>query len=244
MTPDAEHHQGGKESLRASRQALYEALCKAIAIRQHGSAKMDASSTKRCPQCAEDVKAEAKVCRFCGFDFGAADRVRVEREQAAERYRVERERKQSQPAWKKALRSLEQGWQKIEEMERQNKGSNSASCCGCSCGSLCVIAGIPVLLVLFPLTLGAAVRSAPDSAPCALWNPRAGFASRFAIRLIETYRQYLSGRLPVRCRFEPSCSAYGLRAYRSHRFMTATRMTVWRILRCNPLNRRSTFERS
>lgn len=28
--------------------------------------------TKRCPQCAEDVKAEAKVCRFCGHEFPPA----------------------------------------------------------------------------------------------------------------------------------------------------------------------------
>ena len=27
------------------------------------------SATKRCPQCAEDVKADAKVCRYCGYEW-------------------------------------------------------------------------------------------------------------------------------------------------------------------------------
>jgi len=31
-----------------------------------------ASDEKTCPQCAEQVKAAAKVCRFCGHSFAAA----------------------------------------------------------------------------------------------------------------------------------------------------------------------------
>lgn len=36
------------------------------------------------------------------------------------------------------------------------------------------------------------------------------------------------------CRFHPSCSAYGLECYRRHNVFRATRLTLWRILRCNP----------
>jgi hypothetical protein len=28
-------------------------------------------SLKKCPKCAEEVKAEAQVCRFCGFEFSS-----------------------------------------------------------------------------------------------------------------------------------------------------------------------------
>lgn len=32
-----------------------------------------AGITKKCPECAEIIRAEAKVCRFCGRDFATAD---------------------------------------------------------------------------------------------------------------------------------------------------------------------------
>ena len=31
--------------------------------------KAELNSTKPCPQCAERVKAEANICRFCSYDF-------------------------------------------------------------------------------------------------------------------------------------------------------------------------------
>jgi predicted amidophosphoribosyltransferase len=32
-------------------------------------AEQRAEATKLCPDCAEEVKAAARVCRFCGFRF-------------------------------------------------------------------------------------------------------------------------------------------------------------------------------
>lgn len=54
------------------------------------------------------------------------------------------------------------------------------------------------------------------------------------ILLISFYRRLLSPVLPRVCRFEPSCSSYGLQAFRSYPFPKALLLTLWRILRCNP----------
>lgn len=66
--------------------------------------------------------------------------------------------------------------------------------------------------------------------------------SRFAIHFIETYRERVSDRLGARCRFQPTCSAYGLEAYRTYGFAKATRKTVWRIVRCNRWNHGPTLD--
>jgi uncharacterized protein len=66
--------------------------------------------------------------------------------------------------------------------------------------------------------------------------------SRFAIRFIETYRDRVSSRLGARCRFEPSCSAYALEAYRTYAFAKATGKTLWRVARCNRWNRGRTVD--
>jgi hypothetical protein len=32
-------------------------------------ASLPREALKKCPDCAEEVKAEARVCRFCGYNF-------------------------------------------------------------------------------------------------------------------------------------------------------------------------------
>ncbi len=62
--------------------------------------------------------------------------------------------------------------------------------------------------------------------------------SRFALRFIETYQQRVSPRLGAgKCRFRPTCSHYGLEAFRRYHFLKATAKTVWRLMRCNPWNK-------
>lgn len=56
------------------------------------------------------------------------------------------------------------------------------------------------------------------------------------ILLIKFYRLCISPLFPPVCRFEPSCSAYGLQAFQKYPLHRAIVLTVWRILRCNPFN--------
>ena len=92
---------------------------------------------------------------------------------------------------------------------------------------------MPVLmlpLLLLPiLALGGPPISASD-------KEHQASLSRVAIRIIEGYRRWLSGRLGIQCRFQPSCSTYALEAYQTYNFTTATARTISRVARCNPWN--------
>ena len=55
------------------------------------------------------------------------------------------------------------------------------------------------------------------------------------IWLIHLYRFTLSPLLGGQCRFQPTCSQYGLDAYRTHHALKATSLTLGRLLRCQPL---------
>ena len=59
---------------------------------------------------------------------------------------------------------------------------------------------------------------------------------KLCIALIRFYRKHISGlkRHPT-CRFTPTCSAYALEAFEKRGFWAGLILTVWRILRCNPL---------
>ena len=64
--------------------------------------------------------------------------------------------------------------------------------------------------------------------------------SSIAVLLIRGYRRILSpfaGATPLgnpRCKYQPSCSAYALEAYREFGVLRGTVLTMWRLLRCNP----------
>lgn len=61
--------------------------------------------------------------------------------------------------------------------------------------------------------------------------------SKLLIKLIEFYRKNISpAKLPC-CRFTPTCSAYAIEAISTHGAIKGLALSIWRILRCNPLCR-------
>jgi len=58
----------------------------------------------------------------------------------------------------------------------------------------------------------------------------------FVVKLIEKYQSF-SVNTPKRCRYSPTCSEYAKQAFKHKNFFYAILLSVWRILRCNPLSK-------
>lgn len=72
-------------------------------------------------------------------------------------------------------------------------------------------------------------------------HPRGWSAPRrFGEWAIGVYQRRISPRLPIRCRYTPSCSHYGLAAVREYGLVRGLRLALGRILRCNGQVRRGT----
>ncbi|MFA7277350.1 MAG: membrane protein insertion efficiency factor YidD [Pseudobdellovibrionaceae bacterium] len=63
-------------------------------------------------------------------------------------------------------------------------------------------------------------------------------ASRAMMGLITLYRQILSPLIGGQCRYAPTCSHYGLEAFRAHGFWKGLFLTITRICSCHPFSRR------
>jgi hypothetical protein len=53
---------------------------------------------------------------------------------------------------------------------------------------------------------------------------------------IRLYKRFVSPLLPPACRFHPTCSVYALEALHKHGALRGLRLTVWRLLRCQPFH--------
>lgn len=65
-------------------------------------------------------------------------------------------------------------------------------------------------------------------------EPRAHWSAWPFIALIWVYRFTLGPLMGGQCRFWPTCSEYGLEAYRLHGSVRGTFLTARRVLRCHP----------
>ena len=57
------------------------------------------------------------------------------------------------------------------------------------------------------------------------------------IGLITFYRRVISPMLGPRCKYFPTCSAYGLAAVQTHGAAKGSVLATWRLLRCNPFSK-------
>ncbi|WP_102028331.1 membrane protein insertion efficiency factor YidD [Salirhabdus sp. Marseille-P4669] len=56
------------------------------------------------------------------------------------------------------------------------------------------------------------------------------------IGIIKVYRKYISPLRGPSCRFQPTCSEYGLEAFRRFGFFKGFYLTTKRILKCHPFH--------
>lgn len=61
--------------------------------------------------------------------------------------------------------------------------------------------------------------------------------NRAVLSLLDAYKRWISPLLPAACRFEPTCSVYAHEAIEYHGLSRGMRLTVWRLLRCQPFSR-------
>ena len=57
------------------------------------------------------------------------------------------------------------------------------------------------------------------------------------IKIILFYKKYLTYFFRTSCIFTPTCSSYALEALKKRNWIVAIFLIIWRILRCNPLNK-------
>jgi putative membrane protein insertion efficiency factor len=63
---------------------------------------------------------------------------------------------------------------------------------------------------------------------------------RATVRIVQApivlYQRVISPALPRRCRFEPTCSSYAVRALEQFGILRGLVLATWRLVRCNPFN--------
>ncbi|WP_434742702.1 membrane protein insertion efficiency factor YidD [Micromonospora sp. SH-82] len=101
------------------------------------------------------------------------------------------------------------------QQQKNSRSKNPDGCCDC-----CDVFGLFSSMLL----LGSAAAAATGSPVV----DRAGLAA------IRGYRRWLSPHWPGRCRFTPTCGAYGLTAVERYGLAVGGRLAADRVRRCRP----------
>jgi putative membrane protein insertion efficiency factor len=69
-------------------------------------------------------------------------------------------------------------------------------------------------------------------------SPHAWSLARIAraviVAPIVVYQHVISPAIPQRCKYEPTCSRYAVKAIREYGILRGVVLAGWRLLRCNP----------
>jgi len=63
------------------------------------------------------------------------------------------------------------------------------------------------------------------------------FLRRLVTLPIRFYQRFISPWTPAMCRFQPTCSQYGVEAIHHHGVFKGGALALWRILRCHPFSK-------
>jgi uncharacterized protein len=66
--------------------------------------------------------------------------------------------------------------------------------------------------------------------------PPRSWLQHLLVNSIRLYQRLLSPLSGCNCRFHPSCSHYAITAICKHGCVWGSGLTLWRLLRCNPLS--------
>ena len=99
--------------------------------------------------------------------------------------------------------------------------------------------GLPGLILLVAATLFTGVAAHDAVVP-----PSSEITTRTLVAAIGQYRRWISPRLEgkIECRFQPTCSAYGLAAVREDGALRGGMRAIRRIARCTPATPKGTVD--
>jgi putative membrane protein insertion efficiency factor len=93
------------------------------------------------------------------------------------------------------------------------------------------------------VVLAIAILFAPLVVHDLLTPPAEEWSVRGTVAAIRVYQRWVSPLLGPVCRFEPSCSRYGLVSIQKHGLLVGGAKAAWRIVRCNPFTKKGTVDR-